>query len=497
MADDTLPAEFNDEKSRRHRQELFTRLDLHGRGKLDAAGLQEGLREIKHPLANADAVLRKIMRFADKNSDGYITADEFDSFIEQAERQLWTLFSDLDTSDNGTLEFNEVEDALQSVGIYVPSDALHRFFNKMDENNDGEVDYGEFRDFLLFMPSGIGGAANMRLVYTYLLNNGGGTGLSSEGDVVLSLRDFFGGMRYFLAGGAAGAVSRTCTAPFDRLKVYLIARTQNSDVLEDVKNLQPGKAANKLNGSLVAAVKDVYRAGGIRSFFVGNGLNVLKIVPESAIRFGSFEGMKKTFASFEGASSVDNMSAFSRFIAGGLAGAVSQMAVYPLDTLKFRIQAESTAGAQYRGTALLRHTASRMWQSGGSQAFYRGLPLGIGGIFPYSAIDLFAFEAMKRAYAKKYSDTAGPGNMMVLAFGAVSGSVGASIVYPINLVRTRYQAQGTASLPYIYDGVWDCARRTYKFEGIKGFYRGLIPNLLKVAPSVSISYLVYERLKAL
>lgn len=37
--------------------------------------------------------------------------------------------------------------------------------------------------------------------------------------------------------------------------------------------------------------------------------------------------------------------------------------------------------------------------------------------------------------------------------------------------------------------------RTYKHEGFSGFYKGLFPNLLKVIPSASITYMVYETMK--
>jgi len=86
-------------------------------------------------------------------------------------------------------------------------------------------------------------------------------------------------------------------------------------------------------------------------------------------------------------------------------------------------------------------------------------------------------------------------NWVVLGIGATSGSVGATMVYPINVLRTRLQAQGTAQHPQTYTGMWDVAVKTYSAEGFRGMFRGLTPNLLKVVPAVSISYLVYENSK--
>ncbi len=84
--------------------------------------------------------------------------------------------------------------------------------------------------------------------------------------------------------------------------------------------------------------------------------------------------------------------------------------------------------------------------------------------------------------------------LALLSFGSVSGSVGATTVYPLNLIRTRLQARVHSSSA-TYDGFWDAARKTYVREGFSGFYRGLVPTLAKVVPAVSISYVVYEQSK--
>jgi solute carrier family 25 phosphate transporter 23/24/25/41 len=85
----------------------------------------------------------------------------------------------------------------------------------------------------------------------------------------------------------------------------------------------------------------------------------------------------------------------------------------------------------------------------------------------------------------------------LLIFGTLSGSIGASSVYPLSLVRTRLQAQGTVSHPERYGGAADVVRKTYLQEGYRGFYKGLAPTLLKVVPAASISYVCYEGMKHL
>ena len=89
------------------------------------------------------------------------------------------------------------------------------------------------------------------------------------------------------------------------------------------------------------------------------------------------------------------------------------------------------------------------------------------------------FEALKLAYVRSTGKEE-PGVLAMLAFGSVSGSIGATSVYPLNLVRTRLQASGSSGHPQQYTGIMDVVQHTYKRDGWRGFYRGLFPTLAKV-----------------
>lgn len=104
------------------------------------------------------------------------------------------------------------------------------------------------------------------------------------------------------------------------------------------------------------------------------------------------------------------------------------------------------------------------------------------------------FEALKLAYLRSTGKEE-PGVLAVLAFGSISGSVGATSVYPLNLVRTRLQASGSTGHPQTYTGPMDVVRTTWQQGGWRSFYKGLAPTLAKVVPAVSISYVVYESSK--
>ncbi|KAK5710312.1 hypothetical protein LTS12_028003, partial [Elasticomyces elasticus] len=258
----------------------------------------------------------------------------------------------------------------------------------------------------------------------------------------LKLTDLVPNVGYFIAGGLAGITSRTVTAPLDRLKVYLIAQTGiAADAVSAAKGGQAVEATKQASRTMLVAVKELWAAGGVKSMFAGNGINVVKVMPESAVKFGSYEACKRAVAHFEGHNDPRNISQPSQFVAGGVAGMAAQAVVYPLDTLKFRMQCETVPGGEH-GNKLLLHTAQKMWARNGIVSFYRGLPMGLVGMFPYAAIDLFTFETLKRKmvvrnmklYNLKHEEDALPGNFTLALMGGFSGAIGASIVYPINLL---------------------------------------------------------------
>ncbi|EJT79212.1 calcium dependent mitochondrial carrier protein [Gaeumannomyces tritici R3-111a-1] len=317
------------------------------------------------------------------------------------------------------------------------------------------------------------------------------------------LTDYLPEPGYFVAGAIAGGVSRTATAPLDRLKVYLLVNTKASTTvaISAATHGHPLAAAKTASKPITSAVASLYKSGGLRTFFAGNGLNVVKIMPETAIKFGTYEFAKRTLANLEGHNDPTKINPYSKFVAGGVAGMVAQFSVYPLDTLKFRLQCETVQGG-LTGNALLAQTAKRMYATGGISAAYRGVTMGLVGMFPYSAIDMGTFEFLKtklrkykaRAYGIHEDDTEA-GYLAMGVIGATSGAIGATVVYPLNVLRTRLQTQGTEMHRPTYTGIWDVTTTTIKNEGVRGLYKGLTPNLLKVAPALSITWIVYESSK--
>ncbi|XP_005723528.1 calcium-binding mitochondrial carrier protein Aralar1 [Pundamilia nyererei] len=81
------------------------------------------------------------------------------------------------------------------------------------------------------------------------------------------------------------------------------------------------------------------------------------------------------------------------------------------------------------------------------------------------------------------------------SLGSIAGAAGATAVYPIDLVKTRMQNQrstGSFVGELMYKNSFDCAKKVLRYEGFFGFYRGLLPQLIGVAPEKAIKLTVND-----
>ncbi|XP_075319712.1 mitochondrial adenyl nucleotide antiporter SLC25A23-like isoform X3 [Odontesthes bonariensis] len=272
--------------------------------------------------------------------------------------------------------------------------------------------------------------------------------------------------RQLMAGAIAGCVSRTGTAPLDRLKVF-----------------RQVHGSSDFKGTVFGGFQFMLKEGGLWSLWRGNGINVLKIAPETAIKFTAYEQIK---SKMRGSNETRTLGVHERFLAGSLAGATAQTAIYPMEVLKTRLTLRKTG--QYSGIA---DCAKQILLREGLTAFYKGYIPNLLSIVPYAGIDLAVYETLKFAWLNRNRGLADPGVMVLVGCGAASSTCGQLASYPLALIRTRMQAQDSVKgAPKL--SMLSLLRNVVTQEGIAGLYRGISPNLLKIVPAVSVSYVVYE-----
>ncbi|KAJ3085943.1 hypothetical protein HK102_013672, partial [Quaeritorhiza haematococci] len=143
-----------------------------------------------------------------------------------------------------------------------------------------------------------------------------------------------------LAGGIAGGVSRTFVSPLERTKILFQVQG-------------PGRPA-KYRG-IWNTLLTIYREERVAGFFRGNGTNVLRIVPFSAIQFATYEKFKIWIKQ---PNQID-LTVAQRLIAGALAGMISVTATYPLDLIRTRLTLYQRQRQVYRNPLTARSTTPK------------------------------------------------------------------------------------------------------------------------------------------
>lgn len=284
----------------------------------------------------------------------------------------------------------------------------------------------------------------------------------------------------FLAGGVAGAVSRTAVSPLERMKILFQIQVERR--VEE----------RKFRGIIPSLVK-IGREEGVRGYFKGNGTNLARIVPYEALKFAAYEECKKLLHI---PSDPKAHSPGKRLCAGAMAGMTATTLTYPLDLVRTRLSAQGEGrDRKYRN---IRHAfRTIMKEEGGVVGLYKGLSPTLLGIAPYVGLNFAVYETLKGFAASHHDKDTDLPVTWRLAFGGVAGATAQLVTYPFDVVRRRMQMKGTMEHRFPYDSTWHAIVTIVRTEGAHGLYKGLLPNLLKVAPSVAIAFVTYEAVKSL
>ncbi|KAI9815190.1 MAG: carnitine transporter [Thelocarpon impressellum] len=184
------------------------------------------------------------------------------------------------------------------------------------------------------------------------------------------------------AAGFFSAIPMTAiTAPFERVKVLL--------QLQGQKQLAPGEKPRYSGG--LDVVRQLYREGGVRSVFRGSLATLARDGPGSAAYFATYDYTKRRLAPKNAAGEPTGELSLSAIIcAGAAAGVAMWIPVFPVDTVKSRLQSAEgrpTVGGVVRG----------VYASGGLKAFFPGFGPAIARAIPANAATFLGVELAHKA----------------------------------------------------------------------------------------------------
>ncbi|KAJ9660175.1 carnitine transporter [Neophaeococcomyces mojaviensis] len=184
------------------------------------------------------------------------------------------------------------------------------------------------------------------------------------------------------AAGFFSAIPMTIiTAPFERVKVLLQIQGQ--------KQLGPGEKPKYSGG--VDVVRQLYKEGGIRSVFRGSAMTLARDGPGSAAYFATYEYIKRQLSPKDAEGNATGELSLSAVVtAGGAAGVAMWIPVFPVDTIKSRIQTAA-------GNPTIGGTIREVYGRGGIKAFFPGFGPALARAVPANAATFLGVELAHKA----------------------------------------------------------------------------------------------------
>lgn len=284
------------------------------------------------------------------------------------------------------------------------------------------------------------------------------------------------------AGGIAAAISKTCVAPIERVKLLLQVQHASKQMTKD----QHYKG-------IVDCFSRVTREQGFFSLWRGNLANVIRYFPTQALNFAFKDKYKRMFLG-----GVDKNKQFLRFFAGnlasgGAAGATSLCFVYPLDFARTRLAADVGKGLADREFSGLGNCLAKVFKSDGPLGLYRGFFVSVQGIIIYRAAYFGFYDTAKGMLPDKYQRNILISWMIAQTVTTCSGIIS----YPFDTVRRRMMMQsGRKGGDIMYSGTIDCWRKIASQEGGGAFFKGAFSNVLR-GTGGAIVLVMYDELKKL
>ncbi|KAK4979577.1 mitochondrial FAD carrier protein flx1 [Elasticomyces elasticus] len=205
-----------------------------------------------------------------------------------------------------------------------------------------------------------------------------------------------------------------------------------------------------------------------------------------ALYFLWYGKLKATLQTYRGGASLTSL---DYFLASGTSGVLTAILTNPVWVIKTRML---STGRNVPGAyTSIAHGSRMIWQSEGLKGFYRGLLPSLFGV-SHGAVQFMAYEQLKNHWSTSRGGKSNLTNLDYLQLSAASKIFAGSITYPYQVVRARLQ---TYDANKHYQNARDVVKQVWRNEGLRGFYKGLGPNIVRVLPSTCVTFLVYENTK--
>lgn len=185
--------------------------------------------------------------------------------------------------------------------------------------------------------------------------------------------------------------------------------------------------------------------------------------------------------------------AFKRWLAAGCAMSCAEITM-PIDTAKVRLQIQSKGGElRYKG---LFDCLKTMAREEGMASWYRGLPPALARQLVYGGLRLCMYDPVRNFYHNLLQKGEGHASLVTkIAAGLTTGALAMCVAQPTDVVKIRFQAEGSIAQGGRYKNMADAFVKIAKADGVAGLWRGLGPNVARNATINAAELATYDQIK--
>eukprot|EP00118_Oscarella_pearsei_P004242 m.17797 g.17797 ORF g.17797 m.17797 type:complete len:302 (+) comp27555_c0_seq4:82-987(+) len=284
-------------------------------------------------------------------------------------------------------------------------------------------------------------------------------------------------LRNIIAGTTGGIAICLVGHPFDTLKV----------------RLQTQPVVNPVYAGLYDCFKKTVKGEGLGGLYRGVGS---PLVGQMFFRATLFTTYYQVSAFLAGADR-QRTTIPQSFLAGMITGFTVAFIEGPIDLFKSKMQVQVIRTAQgqpalYRNVFHCGYTVTKQF---GLRGFYQALGATMLRNVPANSI-FFGFYEISRKFWTPEGGTVSDLSPGALLFsGAFGGFFYWILTYPTDVIKSSMQADDSVKSRRKYSGIIDCVRKLYKEEGLRRFFRGLSPCLMRSLPANAVMFVTVEKMR--
>jgi len=290
----------------------------------------------------------------------------------------------------------------------------------------------------------------------------------------------------FAAGGISGTVSKTITAPIERVKLIIQTQDANPKIVSGEVKRYTG---------IGNCFTRVASEQGMGAFWRGNATNCIRYFPTQAFNLAFKDSIKGMFPRYSPKN--DFWPFFGVNLAsGGLAGAGSLCFVYPLDYARTRLASDVGSGKKSfngLGDCLVKTSKGPK----GFLSLYNGFGISVAGIIPYRGTQFGLNDTLLglNPFAKEVSFVGIASKWACAQFSVIMSGF---VTYPFDTVRRRLQMESEKPKDTrIYKGAAHCFQKIVADEGVNALFKGAGANVLRGTGAALVLVLYNEAKNAM